>query len=126
MIVQKLNKKTKDKFALAHKYYQILSVLNDLKLAEGEIQLVAFSAIKGNIAEPSLREEYCETYSTTPATINNIVYRLKKKDIFRKEDKMIFVNPELTQVNFEEDLALVISLTIPRKPTLKSKENEDG
>jgi hypothetical protein len=123
MKVQKLSKVTKDQFALAHKYYQIMSVLNDLKLAEGEIQLIAYAAIKGNIADPVTRDAYCKLYKTTPATINNIVYRLKKKKIIIKKDKEIFVNPALTQVKFDEPLALVISLTIAKAPTkVKAKK----
>lgn len=132
MKVQKLSKVNKDPYALAHKYYQIMSVLNDLKLAEGEIQLVAFTSIRGNIADPEIRDEYCKTYKTTSATINNIVYRLKKKKIILKKDKEIFVNPALTQVNFDEPLALVVSLTLtsnegksPIKNTNTSKSGKE-
>ena len=122
MKVQKLSSINKDQFALAHKYYQIMSVLNDLKLAEGEIQLIAYTAIQGNIADPTIRDAYCKTYKTTPATINNIVYRLKKKKIILKKDKEIYVNPALTQVNFNEPLALVVSLTIHVPPTVQPKK----
>jgi hypothetical protein len=117
MKVQKLSSVNKDQLELAHKYYQVMSVLNDLKLAEGEIQLIAYSAVKGNIADPEIRDEYCKTYKTTPATINNIVYRLKKKKIILKKDKEIYVNPALTQVSFDEPLALVITLEIRKEPT---------
>jgi hypothetical protein len=122
MKVQRLNKQVKDQFALAHKYYQVISVLNELRLAEGEIQLVSFAAIKGNLADPDTRDLYCEMYKTTPATINNIVYRLKKKSIFYKKDKQILVNPALTKVKFDEPLAIVIALTIQGKPTLETKD----
>ncbi len=117
MIVQKLQTELKDPYAIAHKYYQIISVINDLKLAEGEIQLVAFTAIKGNIHDPNLREEYCELYGTTLATINNIVWRLKKKMVILKENKEIFVNPALTKVDFKETIQLVVELT-KKQPTL--------
>lgn len=112
MKVQRLNKETKDPFALAHKYYQIISVLNDLRLAEGQIQLIAFTAIRGNISEAQNRKEYCRIYKTTPATINNIVDKLKKIKVILKENKMIFVNPALTKVDFLEPLALIVSLTL--------------
>jgi len=121
MEVQRLNKQVKDSFALAQKYYQIISVLNDLGLAQGEIQLVAYSAIMGNMADPTLRKAYCEQYGTTPATINNIVYRLKKKNIFLKKDKKIFVNPSLTKLDFSKATTLVVSLTLQTKPTVKDE-----
>ena len=121
MEVQRLNKQVEDQFLLAQKYYQIISVLNDLRLADGEIQLVAFSAIKGNMANPTLRTEYCDTYKTTPATINNIVYRLKKKDIFQKVNKQILVNPMLTKLDFSKATTLIVSLTLQTKPTADEK-----
>jgi hypothetical protein len=126
MKVQKLSNVTIDQFALAKKYYQILSVLNDLRLAEGQLQLVAFTAIKGNISDPENRDLYCKMYSTTPATINNVVDKMKKKKVFLKDGKKIYVNPALTQVKFNEPLALVIQLTIqkpiPKKPTKARKK----
>ena len=119
MEVQRLNKQTKDEFALAHKYYQIISVLNDLKLADGQLQLVAFTAIKGNISDPIIRKEYCKRYKTTPATINNVVDKMKKKGVMIKKNKVIFVNPMLTKVDFSKLLTLVISMgSIIRNPTV--------
>jgi hypothetical protein len=81
MIVQKLGV-TKNEFLIAEKYYGILSVINDLKLTEREIQLVAFTAIKGNISNANVREEFCKKYNTSSATINNIISKLKKFGMF--------------------------------------------
>jgi hypothetical protein len=36
----------------------ILSAVNGLKLTEREIQLIAFTAVKGNISYGSIREEF--------------------------------------------------------------------
>ena len=44
-IVQRLKKSVKDDIALAEKYYRILSAVNDLKLTNREVQLIAFAAI---------------------------------------------------------------------------------
>lgn len=112
MDVQHLNKPVKTQYESAQKYYQILSVLNNLELAESEIQLIAFTAIKGNITDPDNRKEFCEKANTTVATINNMVYRLKKKNIIHKAGKMLFVNPALTQLNFKEPISLVIGITV--------------
>lgn len=125
MEVQRLNKQTKDEFALAHKYYQIISVLNDLRLADGQLQLVAFTAIRGNISDPGIRKEYCVLYKTTPATINNVVDKMKKKGVMLKENKVIFVNPALTKVDFSKPLTLIISIgIITRNPTMVEETRE--
>lgn len=124
MNVQKLSNRPKDPYALAQKYYQIISVLNDLKLSEGQIQLVSFAAIHGNISEPEIRSQYCKLYKTTPATINNIVDRMKKKKVILKENKVLFVNPSLTAVPFDKSLALVISLNLDPKPESNLGESD--
>ena len=77
-VVQQLAKEHTDKYELAQKYYSLLSALNNLKLTEREIQLVAYTAIKGTITYANARTEFCEKYNTTTATINNIVSKLKK------------------------------------------------
>ena len=111
MEVQRLNKIVNDEYETAQQYYEILGVLNDLGLAKGEIQLIAFTAIKGNITLGNIRKEYCTKYDTTIATINNIVHRMKKKNIIHKVDGMLIVNPKINQIDFSQDLGLIISVT---------------
>ena len=113
MDIQRLSKEVGTQFEVAQKYYQVLSVLNGLQLAEGEIQLIAYTAIKGNITDFDFRKEFCDTYKTTIATINNMVYRLKKKNIFHKKGKLIFVNPALTKLSFDKSMVLVINIKLP-------------
>jgi len=112
MDIQRLSKSVNNQYDSAHKYYQILGVLNDLQLADGEIHLIAFGAIKGNITDSSIRKEFCEKYNTTIATINNMVYRLKKKNIIHKKGNMLFINPALTKVKFNEPVNLLISIMV--------------
>ena len=50
VIVQRLKRTTIDNYAMAEKYYSILSTVNNLNLTQREIQLVAFTAIHGNIS----------------------------------------------------------------------------
>lgn len=112
MEIQRLNSELETQYDCAQKYYQILSVLNNLSLAEAETQLIAFAAIHGNITDSDLRQKFCDRYKTTIATINNMVYRLKKKNIFHKNGKIIFVNPMLTKIEFDKPFALLISLSL--------------
>ena len=112
MDVQRLSKAVADPYGAAHKYYQILSVLNDLYLSEGEIQLVAFGAIRGDLTDSDIRKEFCEKYKTTVATINNMVWRLKKKNVIVKTGKKLFINPALTKLKFDKSITLVITLPL--------------
>lgn len=110
IIVQRLKKNVNDKFMLAEKYYSILSAVNNLNLTHREIQLVAYTAVKGNITYANVREEFCRTYNTTSPTINNIISKLKKMGIFVKESGKVKVNPIIT-LDFTKDIVLEIKLT---------------
>lgn len=110
MIVQKLKKENVDKFALAEKYYVIISAVNDLHLTQREVQLVAFAAIRGNISYTNIREDFCKKYETSSPTINNIISKLKRIGVFVKDGGKIKVNPLLI-LDFENDVVLQINLT---------------
>jgi len=109
MIVQKLKRDVSTDMELAEKYYSILSAINNLHLTEREIQLIAFTAIKGNITYANVREEFCKTYKSTSPTINNIVSKLKKIGVFIKENGKVKVNP-IISIDFKKDLTLDIKL----------------
>lgn len=109
MIVQSLKKVVDTDMQLAEKYYNILFTINNLHLTEREIQLVAFTAIKGNITYANVREEFCKTYKSTPPTINNIVSKLKRLGIFIKENGKVKINPKII-IDFKKDLMLNIKL----------------
>jgi len=109
MIVQRLKKDVQTDIQLAEKYYSILSAINNLHLTEREIQLISFTAIKGNITYANVREEFCKTYNSTSPSINNIISKLKKVGIFIKENGKVKVNPIIT-IDFKKDLTLEIKL----------------
>lgn len=108
-IIKQILLKEVSEIECAERYYSILSAINSLGLTQREIQLVAFTAIKGNITYANVREEFCKTYNTTSPTINNIVSKLKKLKIFLKKGKMIYINPMIV-VDFKKDLQLEINL----------------
>jgi len=108
-IVQRLKNSAKDSVLVAEKYYRIISSVNDLKLTNREIQLIAFAATKGNISYANIRKEFCESYKSTPAAINNIVSKLKKMGVFVKDGTKVKVNP-IILLNFDKDIILQISL----------------
>ena len=110
IILQRLKKQEQDSFLLAEKYYSLLSAVNDLKLTQREIQLIAFTAIKGNISYANIRKEFCEKYGTSSATINNIISKLKKIGVLVKDGTKVKVNPVII-LNFDKDITLEIKLT---------------
>ncbi len=107
MITQKLKKIVQNEFSLAEKYYSILSDVNSLHLTEREIQLVAFTAIKGNISNGNVREEFCTKYKTSSPTINNIISKLKKMGIFIKDGGKVKVNPVIV-LDFTKEITIEI------------------
>jgi hypothetical protein len=109
MIVQKLTQSAADNYALAEKYYSILSAVNKLKLTEREIQLMAFTAVRGNMSYANIRDEFCKRYETTSPTINNMISKLKKMGIMIKDKGKIKVTP-LIILDFTKDVVLQITL----------------
>ena len=109
IIIQRLKKNVSTDIALAEKYYSILSAINNLHLTEREIQLISFTAIKGNITYANVREEFCRTYNSTSPSINNIISKLKRLGIFIKENGKVKVNPIIV-IDFNKDLTLEIKL----------------
>ena len=108
---------------LAMKYYSILSAINSLNLTEREIQLISFTAIKGNITFANVREEFCKTYNSTSPSINNIISKLKKVGIFIKENGKVKVNP-IISIDFTKDLTLDIKL-VHEKTSINVNEGMD-
>jgi hypothetical protein len=123
MIVQSLKKVVQTDIQLAEKYYSVLFTINNLHLTEREIQLIAFTAIKGNITYANVREEFCKTYNSTSPTINNIVSKLKRLGIFVKENGKVKVNPKII-IDFHKDLMLNIKL-IHEEATINVNQGVD-
>jgi hypothetical protein len=106
---QRLNKTLTDSLAIAEKYYSLLSTLNKLNLTAREIELIAFTAVKGNISYANIRQEFCEKYKSSSATINNMISKLKKLSVFVKDGTKVKVNPIIV-LNFDNDIVLQITL----------------
>ena len=106
---QNLGASFEDRYALAEKYYELLFCLNSMKITEREIQLIAFTAIKGNITFANVREEFCKKFNTSAATVNNMISRLRKLGILIKESGKIKVIPKIV-LNFDNDVVLQIRM----------------
>jgi len=111
MTIQKLAKSSTNRLELAQQYYSLISALNSLFLTEREIQLIAFSAVRGSISYATVREDFCSLYNSSFPTINNIVSKLKRTGILVKVGKQIVVNPRIA-LDFSKPLILQITLTL--------------
>ena len=109
IILQRMKKAEVDLFTLAEKYYAILSAVNNLHLTKREIELIAFTAVKGNMSYANNRQEFCDKYSTTGPTINNIISKLKKMGVLIKDGSKVKVNPVIL-LDFNKDITLEIKL----------------
>ena len=109
-LLQKIKLTEVESLNIAQKYYSLLSAIGNSTLTEREIQLVAFTAIKGNISYSSNREEFCTLYKSSSPTINNIISKLKKIKVLIKDEKgNIKVAPKYL-LDFNKDIILQISL----------------
>ena len=109
IIYQKLKQNVVDEYQQGEKYYAILSVINALALTKRDVQLAAFTAVKGSISEIKLKNEFCKKHKTSLPTVNNLISRLKKKNILVKNKDGIIVNPVIS-LDFKKPLRLEINL----------------
>lgn len=108
-LVQKIKLKEKDDILIAQRYYKLLSAISNTGLTDREIQLIAFTAVKGNISYSTNREEFIKTYKSSSPTINNIISKLKKLGLLVKDGTKVKVNP-MYLMDFSKDLGLIIQL----------------
>lgn len=90
-------------------YFRIISALNDLHLSDREVQLLAFMAVRGTISNPAAREDFCKMYSTTKATVGNLLSRLRRAKLIFSEGKRVKLLPALSQ-DFTQEMILHIKL----------------
>lgn len=108
--VQKIKKVSTTQMDKAIMYYSVISVINNLGLTTRELQLIAFTALRGGITNPAAREDFCQTYNTSQATINNLISKLKKIKVFVKEGNKIKINSAIA-LDFNNPILLHVTLT---------------
>lgn len=90
-------------------YYTTLLQLNNIHATKRDIELIAFTAVRGNISNYNVKNEFITTYNSSFQTISNIVSRHKKNLIFIKENGKIKVNPAIV-LDFTKPLSIVLTL----------------
>ena len=91
----KIRKVYKDSLEVAVKYYSILNTLNNLSWTEMQINLIAFTAVRGNINSGGAKEIFIERFQSTKDSVQNTCTRLKKKGVLLKEGNKLLLHPSL-------------------------------
>lgn len=128
-IVQEIEKRYDSDIAKVLKYYTVLFSLNDISLSPKEMELLAFTAVKGTISSATARREFINLFDSSSQSLENIKGRLVKKEWLVKIDGKIKVN-EILQLDFTKDLLLEIKLIKNDRVVSQSantvREVEDG
>lgn len=109
LIEQKLEKKCNTAIDVAIQYFTIISAFNALKLPEREIQLLAFTAVKGNISSGGKKDEFATMFGSSTASVGNMIHKLKKKKLLQKVDGKLKVHPAL-QLDFNGHIRLQLNI----------------
>lgn len=113
-ILQRIEKTYASPLQVATKYYTLLSILNDLNLAPREIDLLAFTAVRGSVFYGTCKSQFVELYKSSIATVDNLVSALKQKGFLVKEEGKAVLHPQL-RLNFNNNLLLALTIkTTPK------------
>jgi len=109
MIIQKINNPNIDgAFEMAYKYFSILSVINDMGLVNRDIQLLAYAISQKKVVS-EIKKEFAEKFNSSMPTIGNIISKLYRLNVLKKDKRLVSVNPALL-IDFKQDLGLQIIL----------------
>lgn len=92
---KKFKKELDSKKKIAYIYFSILSVLNNLNLAERELELLSYIGNRGTISSIESKTEYTKIYNISIATLNNVISKLYSKKLLIKNDGRIVINPKV-------------------------------
>ena len=110
VIIQKISSPSDSIFQKAVKYYSVLFSLNGVDLPEMQLNILAFTAVRGTISSGGAKEKFIEMFpSTTKASIGNVVFQLKKKGFLVKKERKMIVNPSI-YLDFKRPVILQIKL----------------
>jgi hypothetical protein len=96
-------------FSIAKRFYSIICILNNIKITNKELELLAFCAVEGTISTPPVKERFIEQFKSTPGNIHNISSKLQRLNLFQKIKGKIRVNPAL-QIDFKEGVGMKIAM----------------
>jgi len=109
MIIQKISSQVEDSYNLAYKYFAIISTLNNLDLVQRDLQLLAYAASE-NKDVSEIKKEFVEKFSTSMATVGNIISKLYKLNVLKKHKRIVKINPALL-LDFNSGSNIALGIT---------------
>lgn len=111
--MKKITKTYSSSFEMAYKYFSIISLLNSIKLRNRELELLAFTLIKGTISTGGAKYEFITQHGSSMGTIGNMIDRLSKLNFIIKRDKRYIINPIL-QIDVSKPFELSVKIDAKR------------
>lgn len=109
IIVQKLEYKADSSIDRARKYYSALFALNNIKIPEMQLNMLSFIAARGTISSGGAKAQFCQMFSTTKASIGNVIFKLTKKGYLVKVNNRTKVVDGL-QLDFSREILLSVKI----------------
>ena len=121
--VQKIKVQCDDVVEKVIKYYTVLFTLNNLSLTKSEIELLAFTAVRGNISSPTAKQEFSDRFGVKVNYIESMKVKLMKRNFLIKKDKKHRVHPKLL-LDFSK--GLIVQLDFKTKSEEDATEGKKG
>ena len=122
VVVQKLNKKEDSEIKLAIRYFTIIAAVGNVHLTKREIQLLAFTAVKGTISSGGSKKDFVEYFKSTEGSLENLKHFLFKKGWLIEHNGKHTVATSLA-LDFRKNIVLQVNLDL--KPNGQSQDRED-
>lgn len=116
ILVQKLKIEDISSIDKAIRYYNFLFTLYGIKLPKKELELFAFTAIRGTITPLAARKEFIAKFNSSRASIENIKGRLVKKGLLVYVENKYKINPKFI-LDFNKDIVIRLELKIKENGT---------
>lgn len=109
VIVQKIQKSVESDIEKAIKFYSVIFALNNIKLPQKQLCLLAFTAVRGSITSPAARAEFIKIFGSSLASLENMKQELVKSGLLVKVDRKYKINSQIA-LDFSKDILLQINL----------------
>lgn len=125
VLVQRLKFEDNSVLSKAIRYYDFLFSIHGKKLPRKELELFAFTAVRGTITPLSAREEFVKKFNSSKPSIENIKGRLVKKGLLVYVDKKYKINPRYN-VDFTKDFVIRLDFKLKDDGTEGQTDTENS
>ena len=124
VVLQKLNKRETSELNLAIRYFTIIAAISNIHLTQRQIELLAFTAVKGTISSGGARKDFIDHFSSSKNSLENIKHLLVKKGLIVKSDSKYKITPSL-DLDFSKSIVLQVNLDLITNGQSEDREDKD-